>query len=70
MGGERYDHRGGGVNYICLPHNAKYDRYKDGNQESGYVFGTEYDASSYSGYLFRRNLHDREAPCIVCLVQC
>ena len=69
MGGEHFSHQGGGVNYLCLPHNPKYDRYKDDNQESGYVFGTEYDVSFYSGYPFRRNLHDHEAPCVVCFVK-
>ena len=49
MGGEHFSHQGGGVNYLCLPHNPKYDRYKDDNQESGYVFGTEYDVSSTVG---------------------
>ena len=69
MGGEWYNHQGGGVNYLCLPHNPKYDRYNDGNQYSGYVYGAEYQVSSYSGYPFRRNLHDHEAPCVVCFVK-
>ena len=49
MGGEWYHHQGGGVNYLCLPHNPKYDRYNDGDQASGYVYGAEYQVSSYSG---------------------
>ena len=69
MGGEWYGHQGGGVNYLCLPHNPKYDRYNDGDQYSGYVYGAEYQVSSYSGYPFRRNLHDHEAPCVVCFVK-
>ena len=69
MGGERYTHTGGGVNYLCLPHNPKYDRYSDGNQDTGYIYGTEYEVSSYSGYPFRGNLHDHEAPCVVCYVK-
>ena len=39
MGGERYTHTGGGVNYLCLPHNPKYDRYSDGNEDQGYIYG-------------------------------
>ena len=31
--------------------------------------GAECGVSSYSGYPFRRNLHNHEAPCIVCLVK-
>ena len=46
MGGERYSHTGGGVNYLCLPHNPKYDRYSDGNEDQGYIYGTEYEVSS------------------------
>ena len=46
MGGEYYTHTGGGVNYLCLPHNPKYDRYSDGNQDTGYVFGTEHVVGS------------------------
>ena len=57
------------MNYLCLPHNPKYDRYSDGNQDQGYIYGTEFEVSSYSGYPFRRNLHDHEAPCVVCYVK-
>ena len=69
MGGERYSHTGGGVNYLCLPNTPKYDRYSDGAQTVGYVYGTEYEVVSYSGYPLRRNLHDHEAPCVVCYVK-
>ena len=69
MGGEAHGHQGGRVNYLCLLHNPKYDRYSDGNQLTGYVFGTEYEVNSYNGYPFRRNLHDHEAPCVVCFVK-
>ena len=46
MGGEWYGHQGGGVNYLCLPHNPNYDRYNDGNQASGYVYGVEYEVNT------------------------
>ena len=69
MGGEHYSHTGGGVNYLCLPNTPKYDRYSDGSQTAGYVYGTEYEVSSYSGYPLRRNLHNHEAPCAVCFVK-
>ena len=39
MGGEHYTHTGGGGNYLCLPKTPKYDRYKDGHQGGGYVYG-------------------------------
>ena len=69
MGGEYYNHQGGGANYLCLPHNPKYDKYKDGHQMAGYVYGTEYEVHQYSGNPFKRNLHDHEATCVVCFVK-
>ena len=67
MGGERYNHHGGGVNYLCLPHNPKYDRYKDGWQNSGYVYGTEYEVNTFNP--FKKNIHDHDAPCAVCFIK-
>ncbi|XP_078364886.1 uncharacterized protein LOC144649286 isoform X2 [Oculina patagonica] len=67
IGGEHYNHPGGGVNYLCLPHNPKYDKYKDGWQHSGYVYGTEYEVNTFNP--FKKNLHDHEAPCAVCFAK-
>ena len=67
MGGEHYTNYGGGVNYLCLPLNPKYDKYKDGWQNSGYVYGTEYEVND--NVIFNKNLHDHEAPCAVCYVK-
>ncbi|XP_068731374.1 short-chain collagen C4-like isoform X1 [Montipora capricornis] len=69
IGGENHLHQGGGVNYLCLPHNPKYDKYKDGHQHTGYIYGSEYDVSQYNGDPFKRNLHDHDAPCVVCFVK-
>ena len=69
MGGEYYNHPGGGANYLCLPHNPKYDKYKDGHQYAGYVYGTEYEVWQYSGNPFKRNIHNHEALCVVCFVK-
>ncbi|XP_068731429.1 short-chain collagen C4-like [Montipora capricornis] len=68
IGGEYWNHYAGGVNYLCLPHNPKYDKYKDGHQPAGYIYGTEYEVSQYNGDPFKRNLHDHEAPCVACFV--
>ena len=68
MGGESYNHSGGGASYLCLPHNPKYDKYKDGHQAVGYVYGTEYKVNDYNGDPFKRNLHNHDAPCVVCFV--
>ena len=68
IGGESYGHQGGGVNYLCLPLNPKYDQYKDGHQAAGYVYGAEYQIS-YGFNPFKKNIHDHEAPCAVCFVK-
>ena len=67
MGGGSYTHRGGGVNYLCLPNTPKYDKYKTGNQGTAYVFGVEYEVSLFNP--FEENLHDHDAPCAVCFVE-
>ena len=69
MGGEWYNHYGGGANYLCLPHNPKYDKYKNGHQAAGYIYGTEYEVIQYNGDPFQRTIHDHEAPCAVCFVK-
>ena len=56
-------------NYLCLPHNPKYDKYKDGLQGSAYMYDTEYQIDQYSGVPFKRNLQDHDAPCVVCFVK-
>ena len=65
MGGEHYTNQGGGVNYLCLPHKPKYDKYSDGHQSAGYMFGTEYEVN----HIFKSNIADYEAPCVVCYVK-
>ena len=67
VGGSYYGHTGGGGEYICLPNNPKYDKYKDGFQSDSYVYGTEYQFSSYNP--FQNSLHDHDVPCAVCYVQ-
>ncbi|XP_031553670.1 short-chain collagen C4-like [Actinia tenebrosa] len=67
VGGEHYGNKGGGANYVCLPETPKYGRYEDGNQEAGYMYGTEYQVSTYNPFT-KSNLHDHEAPCAVCYV--
>ncbi|XP_068731381.1 uncharacterized protein [Montipora capricornis] len=69
IGGEWYNYQGGGANYLCLPHNPKYDKYKDGHQNAGYIYGAEYEVSDYNGDPFKRNRHNHEAPCVVCFLK-
>ena len=67
VGGSFYNHIGGGGEYICLPNNPKYDKYREGSQAGSYIYGTEYQVSSYSP--FTNNLNDNDAPCVVCYVK-
>ena len=69
IGGESYNHYGGGSQYLCLPRNPKYDKYQNGHQHAGYVYGTEYEVGGNNGNPFARNLHDHDAPCAVCFVK-
>ena len=69
MGGEHYTHYGGGSQYLCLPRNPKYDKYQNGHQSAGYVYGTEYEVRQYNRNPFDKKLHDRDAPCAVCFVK-
>lgn len=67
VGGSHYTHTGGGGEYICLPNEPKYDKYKDGFQSSSYVYGAEYEVSTYSP--FEKKIHDHDVPCAVCYVK-
>ncbi|XP_067027878.1 short-chain collagen C4-like [Acropora muricata] len=69
IGGEWYNYYGGGSNYLCLPRNPKYDKYQNGHQYAGNVYGAEYQVIQYNGNPFDNNLHDSDAPCAVCFVK-
>lgn len=67
IGSGHYNHGGGGGKYLCLPNNPKYDKYSDSWQSNSFMYGTEYEVSSFNP--FTNNLHDHEAPCTVCYVK-
>ncbi|XP_044170208.1 short-chain collagen C4-like [Acropora millepora] len=69
IGGEHYSNYGGGSNYLCLHRVPKYDKYQNGHQMAGYVYGTEYEVSQYNGNPFDKNLHNHDALCAVCFVK-
>ena len=33
------------------------------------MYGTEYEVRAFVGTVFKRNIHDHEAPCVVCFVK-
>ena len=61
--------QGGVVNYLCLPHNPSTTGITMAISTQDMSTGAEYGVSSYSSYPFRRNLHNHEAPCVVCFVK-
>ena len=67
IGGEYFIHSGGGANYLCLPDKPKYGFYKNGYQQSCRVYGTEYEVNTVNP--FKKNLHNHDAPCVVCYVK-
>ncbi|XP_020913293.2 uncharacterized protein LOC110250970 [Exaiptasia diaphana] len=68
VGGEHYNHPGGGSNYVCLTESPKYASYNDAHQKwSAYMYGAEYQTKqSYNPFLTDPYNHD--APCAVCFV--
>ena len=64
--GSRYNHQGGGANYICLPDNPGYLQYSSGHQsDRAYLYGAEYETSE-NGPL--SSVHNHNVPCAVCYV--
>ena len=61
-GGTGYQHRGGAANYLCMPDNPDYLRYRPGVQGYSYVYGAEYQ--TISGPLSAVDEHN--VPCAVC----
>ena len=58
VGGDRYDHQGGGVNYLCLPSFLCLLEKC-----------TALSMKSAVSIRLEKNLHDHEAPCVVCYVK-
>ena len=65
MGGSHYTHPGGRSNYLCLPNDPIYDKYKTGNQGSSYIYGAEFEINQQIN-IFPVNPHDHDAVCAVC----
>ena len=65
--GGHYKHKGGGAEYICLPNQPKYAKYTDTFESAGGIYGAEYEVSSFNP--FDRNVHEHDAPCVVCYIR-
>ena len=66
MAGSLYTHTGGGSNYICLPLNPQYDKYRSGAQGHSYLYGTELETGGYFSPF--GSLQDQNPSCAVCHV--
>ena len=64
--GSWYSNRGGGANYLCMPHNPQYGEYLAGVQGNSLIYGTEYQLNR--GGPISSTLHDHNVPCAVCYV--
>ncbi|XP_053378496.1 uncharacterized protein LOC128548124 [Mercenaria mercenaria] len=65
VAGAHYSHTGTAVDPLCLPRDPNYDQINDGFQNSGRLYGAEYETNTYSGW---SHLHDHEIPCAVCRI--
>ena len=61
-GGTRHSHKGGAANYLCMPGDPDYLRYKPGVQGHSYVYGVEYETDG--GPLSA--VDEDNVPCAVC----
>ncbi|KAK3100184.1 hypothetical protein FSP39_015894 [Pinctada imbricata] len=67
VGGSLYSHKGGAVDYLCLPKNPdrNYEYVKGVSGTKGYVYGAEYEINeNHIG--ISRSHHDYDVPCAVC----
>ena len=68
VGGNSYDQKGGGVNYLCLPSDP--ENGENGHHQlyvNGQVFGAEYEIPSLRKPAGMSSLlEDTEVPCAVC----
>ncbi|VDI45170.1 Hypothetical predicted protein [Mytilus galloprovincialis] len=64
VGGNHYSHKGGGVNYLCLPNNPENGKaFKTDNTQ---LFGTEYETTGGHKPTGMKDMHQKEVPCAVC----
>ena len=66
IAGTEYTQRGGGANYLCMPHNPQYREYLAGVQGYSPIYGTEYQ--NIGGGPINSDVHNHNAPCAVCYV--
>ncbi|CAG2254072.1 unnamed protein product [Mytilus edulis] len=64
-GGNRYNHNGGGANYLCLPNDPENGEPQ--SYENPQIYGAEYEIfADRNPRGMSSNLGNREVPCAVC----
>jgi len=71
--GSQYNIDGSGSNYLCLHKHPQWKTYIDGGQNSGKIYGVEYELYQSNNVFSLSNnggnlLHNNPAPCAVCYV--
>jgi hypothetical protein len=61
--GSNYAHTGAAVNYLCLPKDPDWNKYVDGFQSFGRIYGTEWETEFYNEW---KNIDVYDAPCALC----
>ncbi|CAI9737329.1 Hypothetical predicted protein [Octopus vulgaris] len=74
VGGQFFDHTGGGSNLLCLPNDPIWANYTTEVEKGGYIYGSEYQLDLYpTNKLFSfanaKSLHEHNVPCAVCLTR-
>ena len=63
-GGNYYNNKGGGSNYLCLPNDP--DNGKPYSYANDVLYGAEYEVSGSARPSGFGDLHDKDVPCAVC----
>ncbi|XP_045163699.2 uncharacterized protein LOC123528018 [Mercenaria mercenaria] len=63
--GSSYEHSGGAAQALCLTTKPAWRRYTSKEEAGAYIYGAEYQTSSYNVWSY---LNDNDVPCVVCRV--
>lgn len=65
--GSHFTDNGAAANYLCLPKNPIWNKWRDGSQNGPSVFGAEYEFDDIDRTTsFGHEVRDNDVPCAVC----
>ncbi|XP_038073458.1 short-chain collagen C4-like isoform X1 [Patiria miniata] len=67
--GAHYSHKGGSVDFFCLPSEPEWSAsHNDGLNSNSFLYGMEYEVSAFDPFSHENAefLHNRDVPCAVC----